>query len=284
MSTDAAFLTATMPNPADLDVVWTTIDGMRVYGRVSAPGRAHAELSPVVLVHGLSVSSRYLMPAARALAPFRRVYVPDLPGFGYSQKPPRVLDLPGLADALAAWTCAMGLNRAVFIGHSLGCQTVCNLALRHPELVEGAVFLGPTMDPQASSWQEFLRLSVDMLLFEQWRFLGVTLLEFLHTGPWWAQRTFHYALSDDVLGKYARLHVPVLVARGEYDPIAPARWAEQLVDLLPDARSLVTVPGTGHCPHHGAPQAFLDAVMPFLSEFEGERSPLAAEVRESGVA
>ncbi|HEX6820176.1 MAG TPA: alpha/beta hydrolase [Ktedonobacterales bacterium] len=284
MSIDAAFATATMPVPGDLDVVWTTLDGMRVYGRVSPPGTAQTDLPPVVLVHGLSVSSRYLMPAARALAPFRRVFVPDLPGFGYSQKPPHVLDLPRLADALAAWTRAMGLERTVFIGHSLGCQTVCNLALRHPELVEGAVLLGPTMDPRASSWQEFFRLMVDMLLFEQPRFLGVTLLEFAHTGPWWAQRTFHYALNDDVLGKYARMHTPALVVRGEHDPIAPARWAEELVDLLPEARPVVTVPGTGHCPHDSSPSAFLDAVLPFLSDLECERSPLTAEVRESGVA
>jgi pimeloyl-ACP methyl ester carboxylesterase len=268
----------------DLDVVWTVIDGRRVYGRVSAPDADEdVEPPPVVLVHGLSVSSRYLMPAARALAPFRRVYVPDLPGFGYSQKPRRVHDLPGLADALAVWTRAMGLEHAVFIGHSLGCQTVCNLALRHPELVDGAILLGPTMDPRASSFEEFLRLVEDMLLYERLRFLGVTFLEFAHTGPWWAQRTFHYALNDDVLGKYARMRVPTLVVRGEHDTLAPVRWAEQLITLLPQAQPLVTVKGCGHCLHQRDPEALLDAVMPFLDELASARSPLIV-ARESGVA
>jgi pimeloyl-ACP methyl ester carboxylesterase len=269
-------------HPADLDIVWTVVDGTRIYARVSkSPG--DPVLPPVVLVHGLSASSRYMLPAARALAPYCRVYTPDLPGFGYSQKPPRVLDLEGLADALAAWTRAMGIERAVFLGNSLGCQKICNLALRHPDLIEGAVFLGPTMDPKASAWREFFRLVKDLLFFEPLSFIGVAALEFLHAGPWWAQRTYHYGLNDDVLGKYARMQVPVLVVRGEHDPITPVRWADQLVALLPQTEPLVTVSGAGHCLHHSAPDAFLDAVLPFLRALAERSSSLAAVARESAI-
>jgi len=56
----------------------------------------------VVLVHGLVVSGRYMLPTLELLAPAFRVYSPDLPGFGKSEKPPRVLDVAGLSDALAA--------------------------------------------------------------------------------------------------------------------------------------------------------------------------------------
>ncbi len=267
---------------ADLDIVWTVVNGTRIYARVSkSPG--DPELLPVVLVHGLSASSRYMLPAARALASYCGVYVPDLPGFGYSQKPPRVLDLEGLADALAAWTLAMGIEHAVFIGNSLGCQKICNLALRHPDLVEAAVFLGPTMDPQASAWREFFRLVKNLLFFEPLSFIGVAALEFLHAGPWWAQRTYHYGLNDDVLGKYARMRVPVLVVRGEHDPITPVRWADELLGLLPQAEPLVTVPGTGHCLHHSAPEAFLDAVLPFLRALPERSSSLATATRVSSV-
>jgi 2-hydroxy-6-oxonona-2,4-dienedioate hydrolase len=265
---------------ADLDIVWTVVNGTRIYSRISnSPG--DLALPPVVLVHGLSASSRYMLPAARALAPYCRVYAPDLPGFGYSQKPPRVLDLEGLADALAAWTRAVGLKRAVFIGNSLGCQKICNLALRHPELIEGAVFLGPTMDPQASAWREFFRLMKDLFFFEPLSFLGVAALEFLHAGPWWAQRTYHFGLNDDVLGKFARMRAPVLVVRGEHDPITPVRWADQLVALLPQAAPLVTVPGTGHCLHSNAPGAFLDATLPFLRDLAQRSSLVAMAARGS---
>lgn len=272
--------------PPDLDVVWTVVDGTRIYARISPepPAEPGPSLPPVVLVHGLSVSSRYLLPAARVLAPFCRVYVPDLPGFGYSQKPRRVLDMAGLGDALAAWCRGVGLERAIFLGNSLGCQTICNLALRHPELIEAAVFVGPSMDPDASAIAEFFRLAENLLFFEPLPFLGVILLEFLHTGPWWAQRTFHYGLNDDVMGKYARMSVPTLVVRGERDPITPARFAEQLVALLPQARPLLTIPRAGHCLHYNAPAAFLHAVLPFLQEVAAGSPTFATSSRESGAA
>ena len=59
---------------------WTDVGGMRMHARVStrllpsdAPG--------IVLVHGIGVSGRYLVPTAVRLATTFRVYVPDLPRF-----------------------------------------------------------------------------------------------------------------------------------------------------------------------------------------------------------
>ena len=89
-----------------------------------------------------------MVPLAKALAPSYRVLAPDLPGFGDSEKPPHVLDLAGLTDYLVAWTRACGLERAVFLGNSVGCQLVARLAVRHPDLVERVVLQGPTMDPE----------------------------------------------------------------------------------------------------------------------------------------
>jgi pimeloyl-ACP methyl ester carboxylesterase len=77
---------------------WTTLDGRPVFARVSAGGAPGAV--PVVCVHGLGVSGRYLMPTARELAADHPTFVPDLPGYGRSAKPPRPLDVPGLAAAL----------------------------------------------------------------------------------------------------------------------------------------------------------------------------------------
>lgn len=59
--------------------------------------------APVVLVHGVAVSHRYLMPVAALLAARYPVHVVDLPGFGLSDDPGGVLDVPGLADYLARW-------------------------------------------------------------------------------------------------------------------------------------------------------------------------------------
>jgi 2-hydroxy-6-oxonona-2,4-dienedioate hydrolase len=52
------------------------------------------------------------------------LYAPDLPGFGRSSKPRKVLEMVELADALAAWMARIGLPRAAMIGNSMGCQVI----------------------------------------------------------------------------------------------------------------------------------------------------------------
>ena len=108
--------------------------------------------SPLVLVHGLGLSGRYMLPVAEALARHHPVYLPDLPGFGDSAKPDRALDVPGLAEALAGWIRAAGLEPVALLGNSFGCQIIADLAARHPRLVERAVLQGPTTPPQDRPW------------------------------------------------------------------------------------------------------------------------------------
>jgi 2-hydroxy-6-oxonona-2,4-dienedioate hydrolase len=64
---------------------------------------------------------------------------PDLPGFGDSDNPRDVLDVPQLADYLAAWIPTVGLDRASLLGNSFGCQVIADLAARHPDRVDRAI-------------------------------------------------------------------------------------------------------------------------------------------------
>jgi pimeloyl-ACP methyl ester carboxylesterase len=101
------------------------------------------------LVHGLAVSHRYLMPLAARLAGHHPVHVVDLPGFGLSGEPGRVLDVAEHADHLADWLAAAELPPVAVLGNSFGCQVAVDLAVRYPDRVCGLVLVGPTMDPSA---------------------------------------------------------------------------------------------------------------------------------------
>lgn len=60
----------------ELESRWAVVDGRRMHARVSTtPAPAGSPM--VVLVHGLVVSSRYMIPTAEKLAPHHEVYVPD---------------------------------------------------------------------------------------------------------------------------------------------------------------------------------------------------------------
>lgn len=216
-----------------------------------------------MLVHGLGVSSRYMIPTARLLAPTYPVYAPDLPGSGRSGKPRRVLDLAGLADALAAWMRATGLRDAVLVGNSLGCQTIAALGQRHPDLVARAVFIGPTMDSRArTTRQQFWRL-----LMDSWREIPsqppLTLFDYWVTGPYRTWRTLQYGLHTPLEAQLPQLHFPVLVVRGERDPIVSQAWVEEIVRQLPCGR-LVVVPGVAHTVNYSAPERLVRLLEPFV--------------------
>jgi 2-hydroxy-6-oxonona-2,4-dienedioate hydrolase len=226
--------------------------------------RAPAGALPVVLVHGIGVASRFMVPVAELLSPYHRVYAPDLPGFGASGKPARVLNVSELTDALVGWTRAAGLDRAAFLGNSFGCQIVADLALRYPTLIERAVLQGPTMDPQARSVRRQLLRWLDNSRRESPSQGIISVQEYWTCGIRRLLKTFRYALEDRIKEKLPRMQVPTLIVRGSNDPIVPQRWAEEAAHLLPEGR-LVVIPGMPHTLVYDAPRELARVVLPFLS-------------------
>ena len=225
---------------------------------------------PMVLVHGLGVSGRYMVPTAVRLAPDFPTYVPDLPGFGRSAKPDHILDIPELADALAAWMAKTDLAHACLIGNSLGCQFIVDLAVRYPELVGWAVLVGPTVDPKGRSmFDQISRGAID-LIGEPITYWPVLLRDYLVAGPLRTMETLRYAIQDPLLVKLPEVQAPTLVVRGTHDPIAPQRWVEEVVQLLPCGRLLV-IPGASHAANYTAPDTLARAVREFVAEPAGVR-------------
>src|SRR5436305_923836 len=99
------------------------------------------EGEPLVLVHGLSGSLRWWRRNVPALAEHYRVYLIDLPGFGMMRHFPRRLTLDEVADDLAAWMKAVGLQKVSLIAHSMGGYLCMRVAATQPELVERLVLV-----------------------------------------------------------------------------------------------------------------------------------------------
>ncbi len=224
-----------------------------------------ADAPTIVLVHGLSVSSGYMIPTAVRLAPHYHVYLPDLPGFGRSPKPPHILNVAELSDALASWMHTMKLPCATFLGNSMGCQVIVNLALRYPECINRAILVSPTMDPNALTiHQEAGRLLRDTPC-EPPHFLPVLLREYALAGIPRTIRTLQYAFEDPMEQHLPDVHIPTLVVRGSRDPIVPQDWAEKVNCLLPDSQ-LIVVEGAGHAVNFNSPERLVQLVQSFLQK------------------
>jgi len=124
----------------------TTIDAGGVVLAVSDDG----EGMPVVLLHGLTATRRYVVMGSSALERSgHRVIAYDARGHGESSPAPRpdAYGYDALADDLEAVLDELGIGSAVLAGASMGAHTIARLAISRPDRVAAAVFITPAYEP-----------------------------------------------------------------------------------------------------------------------------------------
>jgi pimeloyl-ACP methyl ester carboxylesterase len=103
----------------------------------------------VVLVHGLLLSQRMQKPLARALAARgNRVITLDVLGHGHSERPRDMwrYSMTAFGEQVIGLLDHLGIDQAVVAGTSLGANVALELAVRHPERVEGLFIEMPVLD------------------------------------------------------------------------------------------------------------------------------------------
>lgn len=188
-----------------------------------------------VLVHGIGVSSRYFQPLARELAKRGTVWLVDLPGFGAAPNPKRDVSIGDHAEVVAAFLKTSGIADPVLVGHSMGCQVVSELALRHPELVNDIALLAPTIERgQRRVLTQSTRLGLDMLrepLMANW----VVLSDYLfRCGLPYYLRQLPHLLGDAIEDRLPLIHARAEVIVGHRDRVVPTTWAATVASLLPN--------------------------------------------------
>ncbi len=245
--------------------VWTDVPFGKMYAMRGVPSlRAAKSNVPIVLVHGLGMSHRYMRPALEVFAKDFTTYAVDLPGFGRSEKPARVLDTVELNESLRAWLDANDIERAVFLANSFGCQICAHLAANEASRVARLVLIAPTIDPAARTVrQQLFRLVMDAPR-ESPSLMWVAFCEyFFVTGFRRAYRTLRFALTDRIEQRLPHITAQTLVLRGEHDTLVPHTWAQRVATMMPHAR-FVTIENAAHAINYSAPEALARVVVPFL--------------------
>lgn len=137
-------------------------DGVNVFYREA--GQPDAPV--VLLLHGFPTSSFQFRELIPRLADRYRVIAPDLPGFGFTEVPPKRgynYTFDSLAGTMLAFTEALGLTRYALYIFDYGAPTGLRLALAHPERVTAIVSqngnayeegLGSAWSPIQTYWRE----------------------------------------------------------------------------------------------------------------------------------
>jgi pimeloyl-ACP methyl ester carboxylesterase len=231
----------TGPDLADLQSV--DVGGVKLAYRVAGDPAAQ----PMLLLHALGEDERNWHTVLPRLAEAHRVYALDLRGHGASDFPGQYsFDL--MRDDVLGFLDAVGVDRCVLIGHSMGGTVSCLVAEAAPQRLTHLI-LEDTPPPRPGAAKRPHRVRPDLPLPFDFRVVNVIIDQLNDPDPAWWDRA-------------SAIHVPTLVIGGGPSSHIPQKVLEELVDRMPDA-TMVTI-AAGHNIHATKPDEFATAVRDFL--------------------
>lgn len=230
---------------------------------------------PVVFVHGAGGTHQHWLYQVRDL-PQSSTYALDLPGHGRSEGQGRD-SIRAYGDWLVAFLDAIGEEKAVLTGHSMGGAIVLDVALRHAERVAGlglvatgarlrvapAILDGIQRDPEAA-----VRLICDFAFGPETspevvrmgrRQMGAIPPEVIY-GDFVACDAFN------VMDRLGEIAAPAFIVCGTQDHLTPSKYSVYLRDRIADA-VLHLVEGAGHMVMVERPEAVVKTLSSFLESF-----------------
>jgi pimeloyl-ACP methyl ester carboxylesterase len=228
---------------------------------------------PVVLLHGLTATHRYVVMGSKALERSgHRVIAYDARGHGRSDPAPspNAYEYADLVSDLARVLDERGIGRAVLVGASMGAHTLLRFALDQPERAAALVVVTPAYDPvdhrdpvSLARWdalseglrnggvEGFVEAYGEPAVPERWRETVVTVLRQRlsahdHLGAVAdALRVVPRSRPFDTLHDLGEIDVPTVVVadRDDADPGHPLSVGEDYARVIPGARLVVEEPG-----------------------------------------
>ncbi len=235
----------------------------------------------LVIVPGITSPAITWEFVAEELARDYRVFTLDVRGRGLSDRPASDYSLPEYAADVAGFIEALGLQRPVVLGHSMGARIVAALGALHPGtpgplIVVDPPLTGPGRPPYPTALESFREQ-----LHEA--YAGTTAADVRRFFPAWSEtalqlraewlgtcdehavvKTYENFEREDFFGYWRRLPAPLLFVLGGESPVVTAAGEREAREANP-AAEFVAVAGAGHMiPWDNLP-GFLEAVRTFLS-------------------
>ncbi len=256
--------------------------------RLSGPQNGPA----VLLVHGGAVGGCAFENWRESLADAGyRVLVPDLLGYGYSDRPKVPYTAEFYTTQLSELLIGLAVTEPVnIVGGSLGGAIVTAFAARYPSRVTSVVLLAPS----GGGRFRIVARPLDWPVMGDWVFRTVgpsrvrnMIKAAYRPGPardkimaWMADQTRYRGFGDGILNTIrnydstwqpeaaqavGRAGMPVLAAWGTEDKVVAYSQAEQLRQWIPQLR-LFTLDSHGHSITYGQAETLLAQVIPFLDD------------------
>jgi pimeloyl-ACP methyl ester carboxylesterase len=238
----------------------------------------------LVLVHGLGASANRWEFVIPHFEKNYRVIVPDLIGFGYSDKPLVDYTTDFFSEFLKKFLEKLDIKNPVLIGSSLGGQIIAEYTLNNNDAVQKLVLISPSgvmkhstpaldayvmaalyPNPEAAK-NAFEMMSgssknIDPKIVEGF----VKRMRLPNAKMAFMSTLLGLKNSQILTEKLSSITVPTMVIWGELDPVIPVKYADSIVSTIKDCR-FYRMDGCGHTPYVEVPETFVKIVMEFLGK------------------
>jgi len=237
----------------------------------------------LVLIHGLGASAERWSQVIPIFAEQFRVVVPDLIGFGYSDKPLVDYTPEFFLDFLEKFFVESKIDCPNIIGSSLGGQLSAEYASSHSQNIEKLVLVSPAgaMKQSTPALDAYIMAALypndqsAKNAFEMMEASGEDIEDEIVSGFVERMRlpNAKLAFMSTVLGlknselitsKLPSISVPTLIIWGANDPVIPINYADDFVSSIQDCR-FFRMDGCGHTPYVQDPNVFASKVLEFLN-------------------
>jgi 3-oxoadipate enol-lactonase len=248
---------------------------------------------PVIFLHGIGGGARAFDGQLSALSDRYRAMAWDAPGYGGSPAPAEA-SIAAQAHRLGVWLAALGCERPVLVGHSIGGMIVQEALAANAVDTRAAVLVAtsPAFGKSDGKWQsDFVRARFEPL--ERGKTMATMapgLVEHL-VGPACTpdgraravscmaavpeatyRAAVHSLLGFDRRAALPSIKVPVLAISGAVDTQAPPDMMQKMAGKIPGA-SYVCLDGAGHLPNLEVPDTFNAALRAFLDTLPAKATP-----------
>lgn len=246
--------------------------------------KAGSSKNNLVLIHGLGASAERWEHVIPHFSKHFTVYVPDLIGFGLSDKPYADYTLDFFVQFVRSFLNALGIKKTSIIGSSLGGQIAIEYAANNQETTEKLILVSPAgamkqstpaldayimaaLYPDHASAENAFSLmtgnnkKIDSGIIESF----VTRMRLPNAKFAFLSTVLGLKNAPEIATYLQIISVPTLVVWGQLDPVIPVTYAEHFVKQIKDCR-FYQLEGVGHTPYVEDPQAFVNVVLDFLGK------------------
>jgi len=262
-----------------VDEKFLQIDGNKI--RYLESGNSKKTL---VLIHGLGASAERWDQVIPLFSDEFRVIVPDLIGFGYSDKPLVDYTTEFFSEFLKKFFIASDIKRPNLIGSSLGGQIAAEYAASYPQEIEKLILVSPSgnMEKSTPALDAYIMAALypneqsAKNAFELMEGSGHIVQEEIVNGFVERMRLPNAKLafmstllgiknSELITSKLQTISTPTMIIWGANDPVIPIHHADSFVSTIQDCR-FFRMDGCGHTPYVQFPYAFASKVLEFLND------------------